>query len=69
MEIIVPYTHLGAVEREIRIQAGEVLHHSFGRQVALEIIVTLRILDIIKERMATLSRGEARLRRLNDAQD
>lgn len=64
LEVTVPYIYLGAVEQEVRTQAGEVLRHSFDQQAALEIIVPLRILDTFSDRMVSLSRGVARLRRL-----
>lgn len=65
LRIKVPYDYLGAVERETRVQGGEVLRHIFDQQVTLEVSVPLAALDGLDERMAAASRGKARLRRID----
>ena len=62
LELVVPYDYLGAVEREIKAREGEVLQHGFDQQVVLDILVPLRKLDGFSERMAGVSRGEAKIR-------
>ncbi len=58
MKLLVPYGYLGAVEREIKALEGEVLQHSFGEHVSLNIILPLRRINGFDERIAGISRGE-----------
>lgn len=62
LELVVPYSYLGAVEREVRARDGEVLNHAFDRQVVLDIVVPLRKMDGFEGRIAGVSRGEATIK-------
>lgn len=65
LELSVPYDYLGAVEREIKARAGEVLQHRFDRKVLLDIVVPLRKLDGFIESIAGISRGEVVIKRMD----
>ncbi|NMB41019.1 MAG: DUF1949 domain-containing protein [Firmicutes bacterium] len=57
----VPYDYLGAVVREVEASSGETLDFQYDNDVCLEILIPLSTMDKFPGRVASASRGEAKI--------
>lgn len=59
-----PYDCLGAVIREVEACGGKTLAFNYGQYVSLEILLPLKQIETIIERIASASRGQAEIKQI-----